>query len=837
MRARKLLATRLVATIALSPSVARADDVILSKYDEMILDSVASRQQDPQYGTRDETPADTAGVDAAYLDDGLVLPELPDNEAAAGLPQEYLPTLSIPVKNQSALGTCWAFAGVSALEQSAYSNGLAPQDSNSIPDISELSAAYFTYQDIIVDTNNRQWKKAMEHGGVTTYVADEMMAQVGPIWENGKYGGFSKKYETAGDAAAILGTYASYVSSGVFSDFYAVGQNALHVTGYYVVDRKSTSDIKYMIQQKGAGAGSIKWDLNSNMNSALDSYGRHAYHMSTDNSNGKAHAFAIVGWKDNYPASNFRQGNRPSTNGAWLVKNSWGTGSSHYDYFWVSYEAMRNFGGNVVFFDTESNGVGGTVQQVGRGSHGIPSKNASCQSEAIVLSAPRDATLDRVSVYSAGGPSGVTISVYTDLSNPVHPESGTLASTLTASKRYAGYETFSLATPVDVQEGQSYSIVITIDEDGAGTSAFVEMEETGYNTFLPALDPGQSFVKDASGDWCDTLYLSTPGSVAVKAHLASAVTASQYTGSSRYVTAANAVLDAWPNGSDGVIVVSGEAYADSLSAASLSGALGWPMLTTAAGSLPAATSSAIQQLKAGRPGFKALIVGGPNAVSDGVKGSIASLVGSGNVSRVYGTTRYDTNYEVFKYGRDRGLWGSFSILVNGSNYPDPLAASTLAAKAHAPMLFVSSSTGAPSANVKSAAATAGFTKLVVVGGPNAISDSVANQVAPSLTHDRVAGIDRFATSTAVGMWGISEGFFSYGDIGFTCGDNWVDALYAGPTQAQFSGPLYLASCTNHARNAYMVDEIRLCGTERVRWYGGTSAMRPAARNYIIDAIG
>ena len=43
----------------------------------------------------------------------------------------------------------------------------------------------------------------------------------------------------------------------------------------------------------------------------------------------------IVGWDDNYSRDNFATTTKPSNNGAWLIRNSWG---DYFDYFWMSYE-------------------------------------------------------------------------------------------------------------------------------------------------------------------------------------------------------------------------------------------------------------------------------------------------------------------------------------------------------------------------------------------------------------------------------------------------------------------------------------------------------------------
>ncbi len=52
------------------------------------------------------------------------------------------------------------------------------------------------------------------------------------------------------------------------------------------------------------------------------------------------HSVEIVGWDDDYSRINFGKSasTRPDNNGAWLVKNSWGSYNSMGGYFWISYE-------------------------------------------------------------------------------------------------------------------------------------------------------------------------------------------------------------------------------------------------------------------------------------------------------------------------------------------------------------------------------------------------------------------------------------------------------------------------------------------------------------------
>ena len=744
----------------------------------------------------------------------------PEEVAPTAMPSYYRSSYVTSVKNQGSYGTCWTFATASAMEANAVKKGITAPDGTE-PDFSETAILWYTYNGA----------KGANDGGYPSYAGVQAIKWVGSVWENGLYNGFWKTYASA--LSVVTGDN-DILNSSDFPNTYAINRDAVHIDGMKLANCSDKESVKELVYEMGAGAMWMRWD-SSCFSSTPGSDGYYA--LNVPSSADSAHAVTIIGWDDNYSRYNFNESYRPSSDGAWLVKNSWGSSKS---YIWVSYEATQWGEFNVAFYDVDTVLDYSDIQQVGRGKTGmLPSREyGSYSSSANVFEAPDDGELAAVSIYSFAGNLTYTIDVYTDIPSGGNPESGTLVTsgstshTQTGTKVYPGYETIDLSSAIALDEGERYSVVVTLKDTQGNSYVYYESEINSSNTYLDAMSQREAYFKSSSGTWYDQY--SSKCAPSIRAYFNRDVTYTEYSGDTRYSTAAQSVLAAYPNGASGVIVASGDNYPDAIAASGLSGLLDYPVLITTPDTLSSETSQAISTLKAGRSNFKVIVAGGTSAVSESVMNSLKSLCGSSKVTRLSGDTRFETNLAFYNQGGSQ--WGNTAILCYGFNYPDALSVSAYAAAAKAPVFIVGDDGYIPSDTI-SAIRDGGFSRVLIVGGESVIPESVKTQIGSSVTYTRLAGTTRYTTSLEVASFAVSEGVLEWQDAGFARGDGFQDALVGGPVMAARSGVLLLASPNEADYNAEVARGVYDKGADNVYWFGGTSAIPVCVRTQLSDAIG
>ena len=228
------------------------------------------------------------------------------------------------------------------------------------------------------------------------------------------------------------------------------------------------------------------------------------------------HAVAIVGWDDNFDRTRFPVA-APS-NGAYIVKNSWGTGWGDAGYFYVSYYDSR-FAHEDMFVFHNAEPVGNYSRCYQYDPLGwFNSFNAPWA--AAIYTASASEPLQAVGFYSATAAS-YELYIYTNVAVG-SPRSGALASSMSGTLPFVGFHTVPLATPVAVVAGQRFSIVLRLINGGDYPQA-IEYRYIGLTSAATAA-PGQTFYSTDGSQFTDLTALESTANFCIKGYTGTATT-------------------------------------------------------------------------------------------------------------------------------------------------------------------------------------------------------------------------------------------------------------------------------------------------------------------------
>lgn len=200
------------------------------------------------------------------------------------------------VKNQGSMGACWTFGALGALESALL------KATNIEYDFSENNM-----QNSMVQYSKYGIIGLTEGGGDWTALAYLLS------W----LGTFPTEYD-------------SYDELGKISPI-IVTNNDIHIQDIIIIPPRNGSMDNNLIKDAilKYGALTVSYHVNNSyFNPSTNAY----YYNGSDHAN---HAVSVIGWDDNYSKDNFAT--TPIGDGAFIVKNSWGTDWADGGYFYVSY--------------------------------------------------------------------------------------------------------------------------------------------------------------------------------------------------------------------------------------------------------------------------------------------------------------------------------------------------------------------------------------------------------------------------------------------------------------------------------------------------------------------
>lgn len=260
------------------------------------------------------------GLVAAIAALSLFTPNTNNRLQAADLPAKYdpRPEGTSQIRNQY-WGTCWAQSGISSFESYFIHSG---QTDNSI----QLSV-----EDVLWHSREGWNLRRRSDGGYAAMTTGYIMTHGARLEKDIPYFG-----EPSDPADPI-------------NDFYGEGENLEPVnynTAPYVYEATdiifahnlTRDEVKSLIYEYGQLTTTYA-DGDGNVGRApYFNEETGAYYMPEGLSSGANHAISIIGWDDNYSKTNFNNLNQPANDGAWLIKNSYGTDFGQDGFIWISYD-------------------------------------------------------------------------------------------------------------------------------------------------------------------------------------------------------------------------------------------------------------------------------------------------------------------------------------------------------------------------------------------------------------------------------------------------------------------------------------------------------------------
>lgn len=292
-------------------------------------------------------------------------------------------------------------------------------------------------------------------------------------------------------------------------------------------------------------------------------------------------------------------------------------------------------------------------------------------------------------------------------------------------------------------------------------------------------------------------------------------------GADRYATAVS-ISEKYDAGVPVLYIATGSNYPDALSAAPAAAAQGGPLLLTTPALLPNNVRAEIVRLS---PSL-IVVVGGESAVSPDVYRQLGALAPA--IRRDSGADRYETSRTISQRAFPSGASSAF--VATGTNFPDALSAAGAAASNGSPVILLNGSSREVDTFTRAFLVGLGVTRVTIAGGPAVVSPEIEAALRVEFAVNRLAGGDRFETSSAINR----GSFFAAPTVYFAVGSGFADALAGAALAGRDNAALYVVPGT--CVPDYVVADLQSLGTTKRILLGGAQALSDDVGNLRVCAI-
>ena len=421
--------------------------------------------------------------------------------------------LDLRVEHQQNTTECWAFSLLKSVETNkALQNGV-----REIEDFSERHMDYATSRFFTDGTNENGFYRNVGNGGLLVVgLAYLTNGQGAVLEEDMPFKNEENKIslsEIDKDVNTIVNDYYNFPTihkeyerdskGNTTSVRYKKANGELYTASELEALRNMVKDhlVKNGAIASMTGGNYIEYYNNTNPFKAT------AYNCNT-NTRIRDHAIAIVGWDDNYPKENFGDGRMPSTDGAYIVLNSYGENSFDDGYIYISYEdffieeELYGVGttGNVDYDKLYQNDYYGGVYRIGLDTQLTGSIGTNYSRDIS-----KKETLKSV---------GVNISNYANLEIYVNPNDSSFASSElvkvaeTTEVLYPGFHRIDI-TPIELT-GDSFAIIVKQKSESGGFYFQIEANISNSAYALVESD-NNSYISLHGNTWTNITNLNVSG--------------------------------------------------------------------------------------------------------------------------------------------------------------------------------------------------------------------------------------------------------------------------------------------------------------------------------------